>query len=114
MKDLFFFENRKKIKIELKNKFLLDQTWEEFIKLKFKKGYIKIKLQNPFNTRSNSQIITKKQKEKINIKNFKKSSFLNQSKNFVNYIKKNKINVLSNGEESLKDIQTIEYIFRKN
>tara|TARA_A100001015_G_scaffold180978_1_gene201447 strand:+ start:5648 stop:6658 length:1011 start_codon:yes stop_codon:yes gene_type:complete len=109
-----FFENRKKIKIELKNKFLLDQTWEEFIKLKFKKGYIKIKLQNPFNTRSNSQIITKKQKEKINIKNFKKSSFLNQSKNFVNYIKKNKINVLSNGEESLKDIQTIEYIFRKN
>ena len=54
-------------------------------------------------------IIKKNKKTKL----FKNWSFMNQSKNFVEYLEKNNLNFLSTGKDSLKDIELIEKIFNK-
>ena len=109
-----FFETKKKVTIELENKFLQNKTSDEYIELKFIRGKIKLILQNPFNLKSSSKLIfydyKKKQKK---TKLFKNWSFMNQSKNFVEYLEKNNLNFLSTGKDSLKDIELVEKIFNK-
>lgn len=108
-----FFETKNKVIIKLENRFLVNRTWDEYIEFKFINYHIKLILQNPFNPKSYSKIIiynNKNKRQKIRI--FKKWSFLNQSKNFINYIREKNSKILSSGKESLRDIELVEKIFK--
>ena len=109
-----FFKNKDKINIELKNKFLKDSNWKEFIILRYPRGYIKLIIQNPFNKKSYSKIVfSENKKDNLKVKEFKTWSFMNQSNNFVNYLKNHKLKSLSNCIEGLQDIQMVNNIFKK-
>ena len=109
-----FFNNYRKVNIQLKNKFLKSRNSNETVELFYLNHYLKLVLQNPFNKNSKSKVILKDSfKKKSIIKKFKNWSFMNQSKNFIDYLKNNKINVLSDSNEGLEDIRIINQVFKE-
>ena len=106
------FKNKFKCSIETRD--YKDDEWDENVKIYFENGYLQLFTppQMKKNTSAYFVIYNRSKKIKKSYKFKSKWSFFNQSKSFIDDIKKNK-NGISSSYDHYEDIKVIEQIWKK-
>lgn len=104
----------KNFKCSLETKDYKDNYWEEYIKIFFQNGYMKISTPPQMKKNTSAQIeVFDRNSNLISIKkNLKGWSFQNQANVFIENLKNYEKNIIS-AEDSSEDIKIIENIWRK-